>query len=90
MRSKLIVLAFAFVLSLSSLAIFAQTTNLPGKVTEENGEPIPGATIRFKGKNGGVVSKEDGTFTISSSGKGVLVISFTGYQEKEINVNGLL
>ena len=89
MRSKLIVLAFTFVLGLSSLSIFAQTTNLPGKITVENGEPIPGATIRFKGKSGGVVSKEDGTFTIPSPGKGVLIISSTGYQEKEINVNGL-
>src|ERR1700754_419841 len=88
MRSSfMLVLAFAF--SILCLSGFAQTANLPGKVLEENGDPIPGATVRFKNKKGGVITKEDGTFSIPSTGSGILIISVLGHGEKEVNVEGL-
>lgn len=82
-------LVFVFALSLFGLASFAQTTKLPGKVLDENGQPVSGATIRFKNQKGGTISLEDGTFSISSTGKGTLIISALGYTEKEIDVAGL-
>jgi TonB-linked SusC/RagA family outer membrane protein len=82
-------LVLAFALSILCLSGFAQTANLPGKVLEENGDPIPGATVRFKNKRGGVITKDDGTFSIPSTGSGILVISVLGHAEKEINVAGL-
>jgi TonB-linked SusC/RagA family outer membrane protein len=67
----------------------AQTKPLTGTVTEENGKPVPGASVRFKNRSGGVVSGEDGTFTIQSTGKGMLLVSALGYEEKEMDVGGL-
>jgi TonB-linked SusC/RagA family outer membrane protein len=82
-------LFLAFALSISCLSGFAQMTNLPGKVLEENGDPIAGATVRFKNKRGGVITKDDGTFSIPSNGSGILIISVLGHAEKEVNVTGL-
>ncbi|HEY4108462.1 MAG TPA: SusC/RagA family TonB-linked outer membrane protein [Puia sp.] len=55
---------------------------------EENGNPIAGASVRFRGAKGGVVTNEDGTFTIKSSLKGTLIISAVGYTEKAVDVTG--
>lgn len=66
----------------------AQTIDLPGKVLEENGDPIPGASVRFQGSKGGTVTKEDGTFTIKSSLKGTLIITALGHADKTVDVTG--
>lgn len=69
--------------------VTAQSNNiLHGKVVEENGNPIPGASIKLKNKNVGIVSKDDGTFSIQSTGKGTLLISALGYADKEVELNG--
>ncbi len=88
MRSSLM-LAVAFALSILCLSGFAQTAQLPGKVLEENGDPVQGATIRFKSQKGGVITKDDGTFSIPSPGKGTLIISALGHAEKEVDITGL-
>lgn len=88
MRSSLM-LSLAFALSILCLSGFAQTAQLPGKVLEENGDPVPGATVRFKSQKGGVITKDDGTFSIPSSGRGTLVISALGHSEKEVDITGL-
>lgn len=41
---------------------------LSGKVTNDKGEPLGGATITEKGTKNTVVTKEDGNFTINISG----------------------
>jgi TonB-linked SusC/RagA family outer membrane protein len=74
---------------LYQLQLCAQSTPLKGKVTEETGSPIVGASISFKGQRGGVVSNENGEFTIPSTGKGVLVISAVGFVTAELNISGL-
>lgn len=66
----------------------AQTINLPGKVLDQNGDPIAGATVRYKGQRGGVITKEDGTFTVKSSLKGTLIISALGYTDQEVDISG--
>lgn len=82
-------LAMALIVCVTSISASAQTTPpLQGKVLEDNGDPIPGATIKFKSQRGGVISKDDGTFSIPSTGKGILVISALGFAEQEINVAG--
>jgi TonB-linked SusC/RagA family outer membrane protein len=63
--------------------------DITGKVLDEKGNPVGGATITVKGGNTSVVSETDGSFTL----KGVkdnttLIISYTGYQTQEINIKG--
>jgi hypothetical protein len=89
MRSTLIVLIMAFAACIFSQSALAQTTKLPGKVTEENGNPIPGASIRFSNKKTGVITQNDGAFEIQSTGTGTLIISALGYDEQTIDVRGL-
>ena len=90
MRSKLLVLAMAFAISIGCLSVFAQSANLPGKVLDANGDPIPAATIRFKDSKGGVVSKDDGTFSIPfTTGKSILLISALGFTDQQVDTKGL-
>src|SRR5689334_9155802 len=88
MRSILVMLIAALALGIPCQKATAQTIDLPGKVLEENGDPIPGATVRFQGSKGGTVTKEDGTFTIKSPLKGTLIITALGYGDKTVDITG--
>jgi len=64
---------------------------LKGKVTDENGNPLEGASVALKGSGKGVFADANGDFTItvSESSSMVLVVSFIGMENKEVNVKGL-
>ncbi|WP_179950036.1 TonB-dependent receptor [Lutibacter citreus] len=67
---------------------FAQK-NVSGKISDKNGETLPGATIIEKGTSTGVVTDFNGNYEISvSSNDAILVFSFVGFETKEINVQG--
>jgi TonB-linked SusC/RagA family outer membrane protein len=62
--------------------------NITGKVLDETGQPLPGATIKIKGRNVGVLANEKGEFTLPlETDNAVLVISFIGCQKREIPVD---
>jgi len=60
---------------------------LTGRVTDEQGQAIPRASIQVKGTNTGTIANSQGYFEISAPANAVLVASSVGYatQEKEIN-----
>lgn len=58
-----------------------------GVVTDEDGEPLVGATVSIAGTTSGTITNVDGEFTISANEGDVLVISFVGYVTKEVEVN---
>ncbi|MCX2486788.1 SusC/RagA family TonB-linked outer membrane protein, partial [Pedobacter sp. MR2016-24] len=60
-----------------------------GKVVDEKGLPLPGATIYIKGSGKGRVSNSEGNFVIYGPKKGTLTITFLGYLTKDITLNGL-
>ncbi len=60
--------------------------DVKGVITDENGSPIPGATIMVKGTTKGVVTATDGSFHIAAPENAVLVVSFMGFEPKEITV----
>ncbi len=69
-----------------SFSVLAQ--NITGKVTDENGQAVPGTSILEKGTKTGVSASADGTFNIKvSSNKAVLVFTSVGYKTKEVEVN---
>lgn len=69
----------------SLLATMAQNKNISGIVVNDKGEPVPFASIVWKGKKGGVSADADGRFVLQNVAKGtVLVISATGYTNKEL------
>ena len=60
--------------------------DISGKVTDENGEGLPGATILEKGTSNGVTSDLDGNYKLSVSEEATITISFVGYIAQEIVV----
>ncbi|XOV91583.1 MAG: SusC/RagA family TonB-linked outer membrane protein [Bacteroidota bacterium] len=62
--------------------------SISGTITDENGEPLPGAAIQEKGTSNGTITNVDGAYTLNISEDAVLIFSFVGYQTLEIPVNG--
>ncbi|HEY4325050.1 MAG TPA: TonB-dependent receptor [Mucilaginibacter sp.] len=72
-----------------SLHLKAQNFTVTGKVLDEKGQPLPGATIKVKGTTIGVVTNIEGVFTLSTpSGNSSLLVSFLGYITQEIEIKG--
>lgn len=61
---------------------------ISGKVTDENGDPLEGVTVKVKGKSAGVATGADGSFSITANDKAILEISMVGYETIEIPVSG--
>ncbi|MDR0692532.1 MAG: SusC/RagA family TonB-linked outer membrane protein [Prevotellaceae bacterium] len=57
-----------------------------GMVTDRNGEPLIGASVVVKGTNKAVMADPEGKFTLNGTPGSVLVISFIGYNTKEITL----
>lgn len=65
----------------------AQTQKtIRGIVTDEQGEPLAGASIRIRGTVRGATTDMDGTFTITALLGSILDISFIGYTTTSIEV----
>lgn len=65
---------------------FAQELRIQGKVTDENKEPLPGASVLVKGTNRGTVAAIDGNYVIQASEGEILVFSFVGFETLEKTV----
>ncbi len=58
-----------------------------GRVTDEKGEGVPGASIVLKGTTTGTATDATGAYTLSiPDGSGTLVVSFIGYVTQEVPV----
>ncbi|MCY1720772.1 SusC/RagA family TonB-linked outer membrane protein [Prolixibacteraceae bacterium Z1-6] len=75
------------ILLISQLGVFAQTKNISGTVTGNDGAPIPGLTVIVKGTAIGTVTTPDGTYILSDVPENAtLVFSFVGMKTQEIVV----
>jgi len=59
---------------------------IKGKVLDNTGQPIPGATVIIEGTNTGTVTDIDGNFSIDASEESTIRISFIGYQSQSVAV----
>lgn len=71
----------------TSAATQAQLT-VSGRITDESGIPLPGASVLEKGTSNGTSTDFDGNFTIEVAPNATLEISYIGYTTKEVEVNG--
>src|SRR5690606_12957482 len=69
-----------------STHLFGQEVQIRGQIIEENGEPIPGASVLVKGTTIGTAADVNGEYTLSVPANSTLVFSFIGYESKEVNV----
>ncbi len=83
-RGMMVVLCFIF----SSIAFSQNTFKVTGKVTDDGGNPVAGASVLVKGTNIGTTTIADGSFQLNApSGKSVLIISSVGFTDREVDVN---
>lgn len=83
---KILLSCFAF-FTLS--AVMSQSKTIKGKVVDENNIGIPLASIVVKGTTTGTTTNSDGEFTLTvPEDAKTLVVSSTGYTEKEIPITG--
>jgi TonB-linked SusC/RagA family outer membrane protein len=62
---------------------------MKGKVTDPNGDPLPGATVQITGSTRGVTADEDGNYELSGVRVGTKVtISYIGMEPQEIVFQG--
>lgn len=79
--------SFTLLCVLSTQISFAQTKTISGKVSDDKGSPIQGATVAAKGSKNAVSTGADGTFTISVPPTATtLVISSVGFTQQEVSI----
>jgi len=84
----LFTLLIVALLNFCNFPIYAQSGNITGKVTGENGEGLPGVTVLIKGTNIGTATDAAGNFSLDApSNAGTLIVSFIGYVTQEVAIN---
>jgi len=57
-----------------------------GKVTDGNGEPLPGASVIVLGTTNGTITDLNGEYSIECPNESVLVFSYVGYESQQIPI----
>ena len=78
--------AFVSMLILLSSAMSAQET-ISGTITDENGVPLPGATIVVVETNDGTTTDFDGNYSINVSEGQTILLSYVGYETLTLKVS---
>jgi hypothetical protein len=68
-------------------SLFAQDINVSGSVSNENGDPLIGASVIIKGSTNGVLTDNAGRYSISAPSDGTLIIRYTGFDPQEVAIN---
>lgn len=79
------VFVFTVAISLQASTAYGREP-LSGKVTDEKGEGIPGASILLKGTTKGTTTAGDGSFKLEVDENATVIVSFVGYLTQEITV----
>jgi TonB-dependent SusC/RagA subfamily outer membrane receptor len=90
MRKTLLALALLLVSSLlvalPSLQATAQEHRVTGKVTGQDGSPLPGITIQIKGTSSGTATDANGQYELTAPDKATLIFRGVGFREENIAV----
>ncbi|WP_394749441.1 SusC/RagA family TonB-linked outer membrane protein [Spongiimicrobium salis] len=81
-------LAQANTTTLTMVADEVLQSTITGTVTDEDGSPLPGASVLVKGTTNGTQTDFDGNYTITADANATLVFSYIGYASQEIAVDG--
>jgi TonB-linked SusC/RagA family outer membrane protein len=80
-----------FILPLLFFSISAYSQNtivVKGRITDENAQPVIGASVVVKGSTEGVSSDNNGNFEINAEPNSTLAISSVGFIQQEVKVKG--
>ena len=87
MRNKLLFIIVWLLIAIP-VTLLAQNKTVTGTVTENNGNPIPGATITVKNSTQAVASDVNGKFTLRVAENATIIVSAIGYKTQTIDVAG--
>ena len=77
----------ALICVLFTQSAFSQTKQITGKVTDDKGSPVVGASVSAKGSKSGAATHTDGSFIINVPlSVTSLIISSVGYSQQEISL----
>ena len=62
----------------------AQTSVTGTVVSQEDGQPVVGATVRVEGSNSGTVTDVDGKFSVSAPADAYLTVTYIGMKEARV------
>ncbi|WP_461787624.1 TonB-dependent receptor [Pedobacter sp.] len=63
--------------------------DVKGRVTDESGKPLPGATVKVKGSNIQTSTNENGEFSLKNlESNAILVVLYLGFIDQEIAIEG--
>ena len=80
------ILTLLTVLLLGIFTAHAQSRTITGKVADNTGQPVEGASVLVKGTTRGTTTIADGTFSITANTGDVLVVSGVNFSPSEITV----
>lgn len=85
-----VTLAIAMLLQLLFFTTSASAQNIvvKGKITNEQGAPVEGASVVVKGTTTGTTTDNAGSFTVSAQRNATLIISAINFVEKEVRITG--
>ena len=65
-----------------------QDVIVTGKVTDASGNPLNGASVNVKGSSQGTSTNASGDYSLSVPDNAVLVVSYVGFETREVAVSG--
>ncbi len=81
-------LSLLFTFSCISLLAVSQNVPVSGKVTDSQGNGVPGINVLVRGSSKGTATNTDGSFKINAPANATLVFSGVGYAQQEIALDG--
>ncbi len=85
MKLKLVLL---LIFSFCAGIVHAQRITVTGRVTDDSGSTIPGASVVLKGTNTGAFTDMDGNYSLNAQLNDTLVFSFIGMETREVRITG--
>lgn len=80
---------FTFLIFLTTFSAFAQKLKVTGKITDEQGSPLVGATVLELGTNNGVMADGKGLYALTVNNfNATLIVTYVGYNRVERQING--
>jgi len=76
------------IFSLFTIAIYAQSYQVTGKVTDSENQPLPGVSVTIEGTSRGTTTDFDGKYAIMVESSENLIFSYVGYNEKKLQMDG--
>ncbi|ARS41309.1 SusC/RagA family TonB-linked outer membrane protein [Sphingobacteriaceae bacterium GW460-11-11-14-LB5] len=86
MRGRFTFVFFIYCIMAFPLALLAQDIPVTGKVTEQNGSPLPGVTVKLDGTTRAASTDANGVFSIQAPVGGKLTISLIGMAPQTVTI----